>query len=67
MFDDTATYLIFTDQIMVGNGLYTIVLPTENIGLLRGEKRGKHGFKLLICFCDILIAISKFGDIQFRH
>lgn len=38
MFDDTATYLIFTDQIMVGNGLYTIVLPTENIGLLRGKK-----------------------------
>lgn len=39
MFDDTATYLIFTDQIMVGNGLYTIVLPAENIGLLRGEKK----------------------------
>lgn len=35
MFDDAATYLIFTDQIMVGNG---IVLPTENIGLLRGKK-----------------------------
>lgn len=52
---------------MVGNGLYTIVLPTENIGLLRGEKEANMVLRLLICFCDILIAISKFGDIQFRH
>lgn len=64
MFDDAATYLIFTDQIMVGNG---IVLPTENIGLLRGKKEANMVLRLLICFCDILIAISKFGDIQFRH
>lgn len=41
MFDDTATYLIFTDQIMRGNGLYMIVLPGENTGILdEGENMG---------------------------
>lgn len=37
MFDDTATYLIFTGQIMRGNGLYMIVLPGENTGILGKE------------------------------
>jgi len=38
MFDDTATYLILTGQIMWGNGLYMIVVPGDNTGILgKGE------------------------------
>lgn len=65
MFDDAATYLIFTDH--GGKWVIHDCTPNGKHWVTEGGKRGKHGFKLLICFCDILIAISKFGDIQFRH
>lgn len=38
MFDDTATYLIFTGQIMGGNGLYMIVISREALGY-RGHRQ----------------------------
>lgn len=34
MFDDKATYLILTDQITGGNGLYMIRLPVDNTAIL---------------------------------
>lgn len=44
MFDDMATYLIFTGRIMKGNGLYMIVLSGESTGI-----QGKGGGDKHLC------------------